>query len=247
MVDMRILLVGGTGIPSKRTLSCQRHHWPLPSHSSNTRPGSGPCSVTCAPSGTIGQAVHDELSRDNEVILAGRSAAVKVDLNSSDSIRSMFEAVGKVDAVISTAGQSTFAPLESLTPQSFNVGLQSKLLGQINLVLIGQEFVADGCCFILTGGFLARVPLKATSNLAAVNAGLSAFAKTAACETTRGMRINVVSPGLVTESVPKYGPFFPGFGSVPAARVALGYRRALFSGLTGTTFEIADVIANEHS
>ncbi len=59
--------------------------------------------------GTIGSAVVKMLSERHEVVVAGRKAgAVTVDLAAPDSIRAMFQTVGKFDAVVSAAGQAKF-------------------------------------------------------------------------------------------------------------------------------------------
>ena len=47
-----------------------------------------------------------------------------------------------------------------------------------------------------------------------------AFVTAAAVELPRGIRINAASPAVLTESLDKYGKFFPGFASVPARDVA---------------------------
>jgi len=60
----------------------------------------------------------------------------------------------------------------------------------------------------------------------------------AATELPRGIRINVVSPGLVAESPAPALAAFPGFDTVSAARVALAYVRALESGLNGQVLRV---------
>jgi hypothetical protein len=54
----------------------------------------------------------------------------------------------------------------------------------------------------------------------------------------RGLRINAVSPTLLTESAEAYGSVFPGFETVPAARVALAYQRSVEGAQTGKVFEV---------
>ncbi|MFN0193074.1 MAG: SDR family oxidoreductase [Aestuariivirga sp.] len=108
----------------------------------------------------------------------------------------MFEKVGKVDAVVVTAGHTNFGPVATMTPDQFRKGINDKLMGQINLVLIGLPYVNDGGSFTLTSGVLDRDVIRRGSNSAAVNGALDAFAKSAAIEMPRGIRINVVSRGL---------------------------------------------------
>ena len=69
-------------------------------------------------SGTIGKAVVEELEKEDvEIIKASRNHSdVQVDITSVESIRSMFEEVGPVDAVVSTAGSAYFGPIAEMTP-----------------------------------------------------------------------------------------------------------------------------------
>ena len=55
--------------------------------------------------GTIGKAVVELLEKENDVIKVSYSKGdYLVDISSKDSIQSLFDKVGKVDAVISTTG-----------------------------------------------------------------------------------------------------------------------------------------------
>jgi NAD(P)-dependent dehydrogenase (short-subunit alcohol dehydrogenase family) len=184
--------------------------------------------------GTVGRAAVAALGVRNQIVKAGRSSGdVHADLMDEASVRAMFEKVGKVDAVVATAGHTHFGPVATMTPDQFRKGINDKLMGQINLVLIGLPFVNDGGSFTLTSGVLDRDVIRQGSNSAAVNGALGAFAKSAAIEMPRGIRINVVSPGLLEESVKKYDGFFPGHQPVSSARVGLAYVKSVEGALTG--------------
>ncbi|WP_421694249.1 short chain dehydrogenase [Aestuariivirga sp.] len=190
-------------------------------------------------SGTIGQAVVKDLSRRHEIVKAGRSSGdVTVDLTSADSVKAMYAKLGKVDAVIACAGHVHFGPLSAMTPDQFRKGLDDKLMGQINLVLLGIAHVNDGGSFTLTSGILDRDPIRAGANASAVNGAINAFVKAAAIEMPRGIRINAVSPGLLEESAQKYDGFFPGHEPVSSARVGLGFAKSVDGGLTGQVIAI---------
>ena len=49
----------------------------------------------------------------------------------------------------------------------------------------------------------------------------------------RGYRVNVVSPGLLDVSVPRYGAWFPGHEPVAAERVGLAYAKSVEGAVTG--------------
>jgi len=169
----------------------------------------------------------------HDLVIAGRSTDVRVDLMDEASIRAMFEKVGPVDAVVSTTGHTHFGPLAEMTSDQFRKGLNDKLMGQINLVLIGQHKVKDGGSITLTTGVTNRDVIRKGSNAAAVNGALDAFVKSAAIEMPRGIRINSVSPGLLEESAVAYDGFFPGHEPVSSARVGLAYAKSVEGGLTG--------------
>ncbi|MFO1122168.1 MAG: short chain dehydrogenase [Hyphomicrobiales bacterium] len=184
--------------------------------------------------GAVGSAAAAELGRRHEILRAGRSAGdVTVDLMNEASIREMFKKAGKLDAVVATAGHTHFGPLSKMTGADFRKGLDDKLMGQINLVLIAQHVLNDGGSITLTSGVLDRDPIRQGANAAAVNGALGAFVKSAALELERGIRINAVSPGLLDVSAKKYDGFFPGHEPVSSARVGLAFAKSVEGGLTG--------------
>lgn len=189
-------------------------------------------------SGTVGQSIVNELSRDHQVIRVGKTQGdFQVDLTREESVKALFASTGKVDAVISATGGVHFGPLGEMTSAQFDSGLQDKLMGQVRLVLIGKAFVNPGGSFTLTSGILAQQPIRTGVNATAVNAALEGFVLAAANE-LNGLRINAVSPTVLTESLESYGPFFPGFESAPASRVALAYRRSVDGNETGRVYRV---------
>ena len=187
--------------------------------------------------GTIGRAVVEALGPRHEVIAASRSrAAIRVDLTKPDSIREMFRSVGPVDAVVCAAGEARFAPLSKLGDDDFQFSLGSKLMGQANLVRIGFEHVRDNGSITVTSGVLARSPMPGSGAVSLVNAGLEGFVRAAALEAPRGIRVNVVSPPWVTETLKARGMDIS-IGR-PAAEVAKLYVKSVEGRQNGTTFEI---------
>ncbi len=189
--------------------------------------------------GTIGRAVAAELDKTHEVIRVGRSSGgLRVDLTNFASVQEMFAEAGALDAVVTTTGKVHFGPLAQMTPEQFTVGLQDKLMGQINVVLAGQAHLRDGGSFTLTSGIIADEPIRDGSNATAVNAAIEGFVRAAATELPRGLRINAISPTVLSESMDSYGSYFPGFEPVSGARVALGYRRSIEGIQTGRVYRI---------
>ena len=84
-----------------------------------------------------------------------KSGDVVVDIADSGSIKKMFEEIGSVDAIVAIAGEAKWAEFESMNEDDFYIGLKSKLIGQVNLVRIGQSYLNTGGSFTLTTGILA--------------------------------------------------------------------------------------------
>lgn len=195
--------------------------------------------IVIGAAGTIGQAVVKELAARHEVISAGRNSGdVRVDLTDVASIEAMYQQVGPVDAVISTAGKVHFGALSEMGAAEYAIGINDKLMGQVQLVLIGQKYLNDGGSFTLVSGVLTDDPIVYGSSASMVNAGLEGFARAAAIELPRGLRINVVSPTVVTESLPSYGPYFRGFESVSAEKVGRAYSKSVEGAQTGQIYRV---------
>lgn len=197
--------------------------------------------VVIGASGDIGRSVVQELGRDDkhDVIRVGRSGGDhRVDITRDDSVRSLFEHLGFVDAIIVAAGNVILAPVEKMTPADFHLGLQDKLVSQVRVALIGQHYLNDGGSITLTSGIAVDDPIAHGSHAAASNAGIEGFVRAAACDFHRGIRINAVSPTVLIESMDRFGPFFPGYEGVPAAQVALAYRRSVEGVHSGRVYRI---------
>ncbi len=192
--------------------------------------------VVVGATGTIGRAVVDALASRHEVLPVGhKSTAITVDLANPASIRAMYQATGLVDAVISAAGLARFSPLAKLSDDDFAISLSNKLMGQVNLVRFGFDHVRDGGRFVLTSGILARSPMPGSAAISLVNAGIEGFARAAALEAPRGIRVNVVSPPWVKETLQALG-MDPANG-LPAVTVARAYVRAVEGNDNGAVIE----------
>lgn len=189
--------------------------------------------------GTVGRGVAAELGTRHDILAAGRKdAAVSLDLADAASISAAFERIGRVDAIVSAAGQVGWAPLLELTPEQWQFSVQNKLMGQVNLALIGQQYLNDGGSITLTSGVLVDQPVRYGAAASLANGAIEAFVRAAAIELPRGLRINAVSPGVLVESMSLLGPFFRGFEPVPAARVGLGYARSVEGADTGRVYAV---------
>ena len=188
--------------------------------------------------GTIGSAVVKALAAGNEIIEASRShSAVKVDIRDPESVRAMYKRAGKVDAVVSAAGSGAWKPLAQLTDDDFRISLEYKLMGQVNVIRYGFDHVADGGSLTVTSGILSRDPMPGSAAISLVNSGLEGFVRAAALEAPRRIRVNVVSPPWVTETLEQMK--MTGVPGLSAAVVARAYALSVNGGMSGQVIEPA--------
>jgi NAD(P)-dependent dehydrogenase (short-subunit alcohol dehydrogenase family) len=184
--------------------------------------------------GAVGKTAVSALSGRHDVIRVGRSSGdLQMDIEDVDSIREMYRQVGKVDAVVSAVGQVHFGPVDEMSSEQFMMGINRKLLPQVNLVLEGFDFVNDGGSFTITSGVTNRDPIRGGTGAAAANGALDGFVVGAAVDMPRGIRINAVSPEVLESCRDAYDGFFPGHVHVSDEAVGLAYCKAVEGCLNG--------------
>jgi NAD(P)-dependent dehydrogenase (short-subunit alcohol dehydrogenase family) len=184
-------------------------------------------------SGTMGKHLTAAFKKEHEVITAASEGCdVQVDITSTASIENMYKQVGAFDALISTAGPTYVGPWKKLTDKEFRQGVEGKMMGQINLVLIGQHYINPKGSFTLITGALSHDPQKNFANASAANGAVEGFVRAAAIELENGIRINAVSPTVI-ENSPQYFPFFPGDIPVTMQQLEFGFRKSVFGANTG--------------
>ena len=196
--------------------------------------------VLIGANGKIGELVQTAMAgAGHEIVKVGRkSGDFQVDIESRESIRQLYQVVGSFDAVAVAAGEVVFAPLSQLTAENWQFSLGSKLMGQISLVQEAIPFINERGSFTLVSGVLNEEPIFAGVAAAAVSGALEGFARAAAVELPKGLRINVVSPTILKESEAQFGPFFPGVIPVEGWRVAQAYKRAILGVQTGRVYKV---------
>ena len=158
--------------------------------------------VVIGATGTIGTAVADALEKRGHVVIrASRTSAVRVDIEDAATVNALFAGNKDIDAVVSCAGGAAWGPLANLTEEDFARSLRYKLMGQVNVVRAAKDRVKDGGSITVTSGILATKPMPGSAAVSLVNAGLEGFVRAAGLEMQRGVRVNVVSPPWVKETL----------------------------------------------
>jgi NAD(P)-dependent dehydrogenase (short-subunit alcohol dehydrogenase family) len=189
--------------------------------------------------GTIGKRLAEAFSPAHEIIIAGRNSGdIRVDISSTASIQELFKRLQTVDACICTAGTGYYGDFDTMTEEHMRAGIQGKLLGQVNIVLIGNDYLPPGGSFTLTSGIASEQPARNGTTVAMINGAINSFVLGAAQELKNDRRINVVSPGLVEDSLQRYGHLFPGYNAVPMQRVVNGYRLSVEGAVNGRIIKV---------
>lgn len=195
--------------------------------------------IVIGATGTVGKPIVAALQERHEVVKVGsKSGDHQVDVKDSGSIRKLFEKTGRFDALVSCVGKVHFGDFAKLTENEVAIGLKDKLMGQVNLVLIGRDYANDNGSFTLTSGVLSHDPIRFGACASLVNGALDCFVRAAAIELPRGLRINVISPGLLDESAVALGDYFRGHETVPGKRVANAYVKSVEGRLTGQVLHV---------
>ena len=197
--------------------------------------------VVIGATGTIGKEVVKVLVREHEIVRVGRTSGdFQVDIASKASIEELFPRLGSFDAVICTAGEARAGRLGDLTDEDFMVGLTNKLMGQVNVVRVGREYINKNGSFTLTSGVLSQEPLPGMAAISMVNAAIEGFAHAAALDLERGIRINAVSPVWATETLAALG--LDATPKMSAAQFVPAYQESVESGRTGEVLDVRDFV-----
>ncbi|WP_438401796.1 short chain dehydrogenase [Aeromonas veronii] len=185
--------------------------------------------------GKMGQAALSGLGK-HKVITASRSGEgcdFQVDITSRESIERLYQNVGSFDAVVNTAGFCEYAPFGEMSDEQWQTTIQSKLMGQINLVNIGLNYINQGGSFTLISGILNIKPIPLAIADATTSGAIDTFVQCVAHELPRGIRINVVNPTVLEEAWDVYGEMMPGFQPVPGALVGKAFERSVDGFING--------------
>lgn len=186
--------------------------------------------------GIIGKAVVNQLQQDHLVIAVGHSHGdFTVDIESKESIQALYEKVGKVDAIISMAGNGEMGGFQEMPDSGYQMVLNNKLMGQVNLVRIGMDYLNDGGSITLTSGQAANNPMAGTAAIAMGAAAVNAFIATASLELKDGKRLNTVSPSMVKETMDMWG--VDSSNGIAASDVASYFQASVLGNSNGEVFQ----------
>lgn len=189
--------------------------------------------IVVGSTGRLGRVVVSGLE-DYEVIRAGRSGPdLKIDALDFESVSDVFASVGSFDGLVSCIGGTPFKTFEELTMEDFATGLSKKCFSQLNLAKAAIPFLTENGSITLTSGIIGDEPILSGSCAAAANGALNMCVSTLAAEYAGRLRINIVSPSIIENSVEDYGMVFDGFEPTSEKRIIEAYRRTISAPISG--------------
>ena len=191
--------------------------------------------------GTVGKPVADYFSEGHEVIVGGRNSGnLKIDIADSSAMAKALEKIGKLDAIVCIAGEAKWDDFNDLSEEDYYIGIRSKLMGQVNLVRIGQHYMNKNGSITLSTGILADDPVIKTTSAAMVNGAIHSFVRAVCLELTNGIRVNAVSLGLVEDAYEKYKDYFPGHNPISRKKAVNAYIRSVMGKGNGEIIRVYD-------
>jgi NAD(P)-dependent dehydrogenase (short-subunit alcohol dehydrogenase family) len=139
---------------------------------------------------------------DEAVQLIGRNVtAIHADASNLDDLDRVAAAVkaqkGVVDIVVSNAGFTEQAPIDSLTPEHFDKAFNLMARGPVFLVQKLLPMMRGGGSIVLVSSAMHLMGIPGHTAYAATKAALRSYARTWAAEfKDRGIRVNMLSPGV---------------------------------------------------
>ena len=195
--------------------------------------------IVVGATGKLGRVVVEGLRKDYEVIRAGRSGPdLKIDAFDFESVSDILASVGPFDGLVSCIGGTPFKTFEELTMDDFAAGLSTKCFSQLNLAKAAIPFLSENGSITLTSGIIGDEPIIAGSCAAAANGALNMCVSTLAAEYAGKLRINVVSPSIIENSVDHYGMLFDGFEPTSNESIIHAYRRTISAPITGRVMSL---------
>ncbi|RBW57458.1 glucose 1-dehydrogenase [Ruegeria sp. A3M17] len=138
--------------------------------------------------------------------LGDRARGIRGDVANLNDLDHLFseirEEYGRVDVLFANAGIAPFSPFEAVTEEHFDSLFQINVRGLFFTVQKALPILSINASVILNASVVAQSGLPNTSVYAATKAAVRSLGRTLAAELSpRGIRVNVVSPGLIETSL----------------------------------------------
>jgi len=190
----------------------------------------------------IGAAIVERFKAEGtRVIVFDLKGDPSIDITNYEAVQKAVAAAGSIDILVNNAGWDMFRPFLKTDPEFWQKIISINLVGPMNLlhcVLPGMVERGGGRVVTIASD-AGRVGSSGEAPYSACKGGVIALTKTLARElATKGIRLNVVCPGLTETSMLE--SFMQGAGNPEKLREA--YRRAVPIGRLGKPEDIAGAV-----
>jgi NAD(P)-dependent dehydrogenase (short-subunit alcohol dehydrogenase family) len=134
-------------------------------------------------------------------LIGGKVTALQADAANLDDLERIATAVkektGVVDILVSNAGFTEQASIDTLTPEHFDKAFNLMARGPVFLVQKLLPLMSGGGAIVLVSSAMHLMGIPGHTAYAAAKAALRSYARTWAAEfKDRGIRVNMLSPGV---------------------------------------------------
>lgn len=191
--------------------------------------------------GMIGTAVVNLLKKEHEVISIGKiSGDYQMDINNNSSIEKLFKDFKDIDGVISTTGDGVMGTFNTQPDEEIDLAINSKLKANINLIRTAINYINENGFIIVTTGAASHTPIPGASSITMATAGLEGYVRAIQVEERNNIRVNVVSPQAVIETLTELNMSFP--NAVSVADTAMAYKKVIDSNESGIIANIPEYL-----
>jgi len=135
-------------------------------------------------------------------VLGAKSSSVQANVQSIKEITQLFksaaERLGRLDIVVANAGIADAATLEAASEEMFDEIIETNFKGTYFTVQKSLPYLNPGASIILVSSAVGQLGVPGLSIYGATKAAVRALARSFSAElTTKGIRVNTLSPGPV--------------------------------------------------
>lgn len=138
--------------------------------------------------------------------LGADTVAVRSDVSKLNDLDTLFAVVtkklGRIDVLFANAGIARFAPVSEVSEDAYDETFDINVKGVFFTVQKAIPFLNDDASVILNTSFVNQAGVPTTSIYAASKAAVRSLARSISAElASRGIRVNVVSPGPIATPI----------------------------------------------
>ena len=169
----------------------------------------------------IGLAIAERFAREGaQLVLVGRrkqrldeaaarlgagATGIPADVGDEAQVRALFEGLPRVDLLVTCAGSAVFGRIDELPPHTWRDLFATRLFGQIYACHYAVPKMPEGGVILLCSGVAARAHIPEYAGGAALCGAVNALGRALAVELgPRGIRVNVLAPGLILGTAIEY-------------------------------------------